>query len=258
MKIAFFDSGLGGLSVLDEARKRLPREDFIYFADTLNVPYGTKTKQEVKACIEQSVKQIMEEDVKALVIACNTATSIVISELRNRYDIPIVGMEPAVKPAVEMNRLNGKRVLVFATSLTLRETKYNELVSRIDDMSIVDSLPLPGLVAFCEKLQFDANVIGDYFAGVLAPYRLEEYGTIVLGCTHFPFYKKLLQQHVPGHIRIIDGSTGTVNRLIDILSSRSLLDGAGSAEVTFRSSSMSEEYAVKMERALALFAEMQG
>src|SRR5690606_11353196 len=103
------------ITVLNEAMTQLPHEDFIYYADTLHVPYGTKPKDEVKQYILNSIAEVMQEEVKALVIACNTATSIAISELRSLYTIPIIGMEPAVKPAVEMNRHLGRRVLVMAT-----------------------------------------------------------------------------------------------------------------------------------------------
>ncbi|WP_170927418.1 glutamate racemase, partial [Gottfriedia acidiceleris] len=91
MRIAFFDSGIGGLTVLNEALKKLPNEDFLYFADTLHVPYGTKSKEEVSTFVKKSVEMIIKEDVKALVIACNTATSIAVNELREMYDFPIIG-----------------------------------------------------------------------------------------------------------------------------------------------------------------------
>jgi glutamate racemase len=161
MRIAFFDSGIGGISVMFEAIKQLPREDYLYFADTLHVPYGTKTKEEVKKYVINSIQTILKQEVKAIVIACNTATSIAVSELRSEFNVPIIGMEPAVKPAVEMNRTNGKRVLVFATQLTLSQTRYVDLISRVDDQRIVDSLALPELVEFCESLNVKHPMIVD-------------------------------------------------------------------------------------------------
>jgi glutamate racemase len=256
MRIAFFDSGLGGITVLKEAMTQLPQEDFLYYADTLHVPYGTKPKNDVKKYILDSVADIMQEQVKALVIACNTATSIAITELRGQYDIPIIGMEPAVKPAVEMNRHMGRRVLVMATPLTLQLTKYNELVNRIDDMSIVDSLPLPGLVQMCESLNFDEDFVQEYFRTELSPYHLEDYGTIVLGCTHYPFYKTILAKLVPDHLRIIDGSKGTVKRLHEQLIGRSLLSDSGHGDVKFMCSGKEEVYISKMKRALPLYERM--
>lgn len=251
MKIAFFDSGLGGITVLNEAMKRMPHEDFLYFADTAHVPYGTKPKDEVMTFVKQSVDAILPENIKALVIACNTATSIAIAELRQTYKLPIIGMEPAVKPALEMNRSSGKRVLVFATPLTLKEAKYRELVSRIDDMGMVDSLPLPELVAFCENLQLDGPLMKAYFEDKLVPFDLNAYGTVVLGCTHYPFYKQLLREILPKHIQIVDGSRGTVNRLMQVLEERDQLLGNGTAHVKWMCSSSDEAYMQKMEKALA-------
>jgi glutamate racemase len=254
MRIAFFDSGLGGITVLHEGIRRFPQEDFMYYADTLHVPYGTKPKDEVKQYIFDAVDAMMKTDIKALVIACNTATSIAIAELRRKHpSIPIIGMEPAVKPAVQLSRLNGRRVLVLATPLTLRESKYIELVNRIDDMSIVDSLPLPELVEYCESLQFDKALMSDYFTAKFASYKLERYGTVVLGCTHYPFYRKILTELLPKHIQIIDGSGGTVNRLGELLADHSLPGGSGSGDVQFVCSDNSPEYLLKMGQALEIY-----
>ncbi|WP_025717404.1 glutamate racemase [Paenibacillus sp. 1-18] len=261
MKIGFFDSGLGGITVLSEALRRLPNENFVYMADTLHVPYGTKTPQEVLGYVKASVQTILKEDVKALVIACNTATSIAAAELRKEYAIPIIGMEPAVKPAVEMNRANGKRVLVLATPLTLKQSGYAALVSRVDDHGSVDSLPLPELVQYCEQLNFDRTELFEYFNRKLSSFNLDIYGTVVLGCTHYPFYKEILKELLPAHIQLIDGSQGTVRRLKQVLSERNLLATpvkAGQPQeghVTFLCSSQDEAYVHKMERALEIYAE---
>lgn len=251
MKIAFFDSGLGGITVLNEAMKRMPREDFIYFADTAHVPYGVKSKDEVLSFVKQSVDTIIQEEIKALVIACNTATSIAIAELRKIYQIPIIGMEPAVKPAIEMNRSSGKRVLVFATPLTLQQAKYRELVSRIDDMGMVDSVPLPELVQFCENLIMDGPQIVDYFKAKLDTFELSAFGTVVLGCTHYPFYSEILSQILPNHIQIVDGSKGTVNHLMQVLQDSDQLLGTGDGHVKWMCSSLDDAYIQKMTKALA-------
>jgi len=253
MRIALFDSGLGGLTVLSEAVKQLPKEDFLFFADTLHVPYGTKTKEQVQDFVRESLDQILKEDIKALVIACNTATSAAAEELRQEYSFPIIGMEPAVKPAVEMNRETGKRVLVAATPLTLHQSKYTQLVSRVDDHSIVDSLPLPELVTYCEAMQFDPEVMTAYFNEKLSPYHLNDYGTLVLGCTHFPFYKPLLSRILPDHIEIIDGSRGTIRRLRHVLVEKELLENQGSGDIRFACSSQDPAYLLKMQQAFERF-----
>ncbi|RCX21441.1 glutamate racemase [Fontibacillus phaseoli] len=253
MRIAIFDSGLGGLTVLSAALKELPKEDFLFYADTLHVPYGTKPKEDVKKYIRHSIETIMREDIKAIVIACNTATSLAVAELRSSYDIPIIGMEPAVKPAVEMNRETGKRVLVFATPLTLNQSKYRDLVTSVDNMNIVDSMPLPELVQYCESLNFDPETLSHYFAEKLDSFQLDEYGTVVLGCTHYPFYKNKLAELLPKHIQIVDGRAGTINRLTQVLRDNHLFNDHGQNDIKFLCSSNSDEYLQKMERALTLF-----
>ncbi len=213
MSIGFFDSGIGGLTVLKLALKQMPEEDYIYYADTDNVPYGPKSKEEVRKFVFDAAAYITGKGVHALVVACNTATSVVIEDLRRQYSIPIIGMEPAVKPAVEKNGNKHKRVLVFATELTLREEKFRNLVNRIDDEKIIDSLPLPGLVTFAENQQFDEGSVMAYLKDSLKDFDLNRYGTVVLGCTHFIYFKNILRKLLPLHIEIIDGNAGTVNYL---------------------------------------------
>jgi len=256
MTIGFFDSGLGGLSVLEEGLRRLPTHDFIYMADTLHVPYGTKTKEEVRDYILQTVAMMVGESIDTLVVACNTATSIAIAELREMYSFPIIGMEPAVKPAVEMNRATGRRVLVFATPLTLQQPKYYALVSRVDEDGIVDSLPLPELVHHCENLQFDIRIMTDYFYSKLDGYDLNNYGIIVLGCTHFPFYRNILREILPSHIQIVDGNAGTIKRLTAMLNRYGIAEGRGSGNVKFMCSDNNPGYIEKMRTALALVQDM--
>lgn len=216
MKIAFFDSGVGGLTVLSEAIRQLPDEDYIYYADTDNAPYGVKSPDEVRDLVFQAAEHLAEAGIKALVVACNTATSIAISELRRKYSFPIVGMEPAVKPAVELNGCS-KRILVAATELTLKEKRFRELVSRLDSRHVVDAVPLSGLVRYCEDNVFQENIIIPYLQEQLSGYHLPDYSTMVLGCTHFPFYRDYFRKILPGDISIIDGNAGTVRRLKQLI-----------------------------------------
>lgn len=222
MKIAFFDSGIGGLSVLKEALKIMPNEDYIYYGDTENAPYGTKSKEEVKNLTFDAVKFLVNFNIKALVIACNTATSAAVRALREHYDFPIIGMEPAIKPAVQKNCNTGARVLTLATPLTLREEKFKSLVSRFDKNHIVDMLPAPRLVEFAEKFIFEGQEVENYFKEIL-PHDISEYGTLVLGCTHFPLFRKTLAKVLPAGIDIIDGNRGTVNHLHEVLKERGML-----------------------------------
>ena len=124
MKIGFFDSGIGGLSVLHHALKVFPNEQFLFFADKKHVPYGEKTSEQVLEYTSEAVEFMIENDVKAIVIACNTATSVAITTLREKYDLPIIGMEPAVKKALDEN--DTMRVLVCATPITVRGKKLKQ------------------------------------------------------------------------------------------------------------------------------------
>ncbi len=252
LTIGVMDSGLGGLTVLAEALRRLPTENYLYMADTLHVPYGPKSAEEVRNCVLEVVDTMVQTGIDALVVACNTATSIAVDELRARYSFPIVGMEPAVKPAVEMNRATGKRVLVFATQLTLQQPKYYALVSRVDEGGIVDSLPLPELVEYCEALQFDREPIKAYFRAKLANYDLDRYGIVVLGCTHYVYYADILREVLPPHIEIVDGNAGTVKRLAALLHRLGIPAGCGGGQVRFLCSGGEPAYMEKMGRALAL------
>ena len=223
MKIGIFDSGIGGLTVLKEALRVLPGESYLYYADSANVPYGTKDKETVRQYIFDGVAFMASQGMKALVIACNTATSIAAADLRREYSFPILGMEPAVKPAI--SKCAGKRVLVMATALTLKEEKFINLVSELDSDNLVDSLPLPGLVDFAEALIFDRKPVSAYLKEELAGFDTSQYGTVVLGCTHFPYYRNLIRESFSKKTEIIDGNAGTVRYLARVLKERELLAG---------------------------------
>ena len=182
MQIAFFDSGIGGLTVLHQAMRKMPQEDYLYYADTDHVPYGRKTKHQIRQYVQEAVDFIAAQDVKALVVACNTATSVAIKDLRARYSFPILGMEPAVKPAVSDTRCT-KRILVTATPVTIREEKLKNLLHQVDQNHQVDLLPLPKLVDFAESSSFNDGQAEAYLREVLAPYDMDRYCTVVLGLT---------------------------------------------------------------------------
>ncbi|HAG43555.1 MAG TPA: glutamate racemase [Clostridium sp.] len=252
MKIGFFDSGIGGITVLHEALKMLPHEDYLYYADTSNVPYGPKPKNEVKKYIFDAIEFIISQEVKAIVIACNTATSIAIEDLRAKYKIPIIGMEPAVKPAVEINKNTNKRILVTGTALTLKENKLRHLITRLNNEHIVDLLPLPGLVQFSEKFEFNEEIILPYLKEQLNKYDLNNYETIVLGCTHFSFYKNMFKKLFPSNINIIDGNIGTVRNLERTLKEMNSLD-EGNGNITFFNSGFKIEDKTKLDKYSELF-----
>lgn len=228
--IGVFDSGIGGLTVLRQIIEKLPNEKYIYYADKDNVPYGTKPKEEVKKYINQAVEFLVSKNVKAIVIACNTATSIAVKELREKYNIPIIGIEPAAKPAVE-NR-GEKRVLIMATPTTIREEKLKVLLEQLNAIKYVDLVAMPKLVEFAENVIFKSEEVEKYIKQQLKQYDLNEYSELVLGCTHFPFFKETLSEIFPKEIQIIDGSIGVANRLKSVLKEKSII-GNNSLEVEY-------------------------
>ncbi|WP_029231350.1 glutamate racemase [Butyrivibrio sp. VCB2006] len=215
MKIGIFDSGIGGLSVLHEAYHRLPGQEYIFYADTEHVPYGTKTQEEIIGFAVDNTKFLLEKGAEALVVACNTATSVAIKELRRRFDIPILGMEPAVKPAVE--ETEDKRIMVIATPVTIREDKLKDLLHRVDEEHRVDLMAMPRLVEFAENEQFDTEEVRGYIRGQFANFDPANYSALVLGCTHFNYFKPALQEFFGKDTLLVDGNFGTVHHLADVL-----------------------------------------
>ena len=255
MKIGFFDSGVGGMTVLWRALRLLPQEDYVYFADTAHVPYGEKSKSQVCEFVFEAARFLAKKNIKALVIACNAATSAAAKELRGEFGFPIIGTEPAVKPAIQKSQQKGKRVLVLSTHLTLREEKYTNLVDRLDDAGLVDGLALPGLVQFAEKFEFRPEIVVPYHKEELTPYDVNQYGTIVLGCTHFPLFTDMLRDIFPADTDIIDGGLGTAKNLKRILTEQQLLNG-GSGEIEYYSSGVKIEDAVKLDQYASLLTRL--
>lgn len=219
MNIGIFDSGIGGMTLLHQAMVLMPHENFIFYADTDHVPYGTKTREQVVSYVDGVIRFMAEHDCKAVVIACNTATAVAAEQMRRRYaPLPIIGIEPAVKPAVAESA--GKRVLVVATPLTVHEKKLQKLVERVDDGHLVDLLELPGLVEFAERGEFVSDRVTAYLQEKLSGYALDNYRELVLGCTHFNYFKDTFRALMPPQIHMIDGSLGTVRQLMRVLDAR--------------------------------------
>lgn len=223
MKIAIFDSGIGGLSVLHLALKKFPNEDFLYYADSDNVPYGIKTKEEIIKFVDKAIQDMIKADAKAIVVACNTATSAAIQEMRKKYpQIPLIGMEPAVKKAVDLH--NDKKILVIATPLTVKGQKMKDLIAKVDKENLVDLMALPKLVVFAEQGTFKNQEVIDYLKNEFKNLNFEDYSSIVLGCTHFNYFKDSLKEVLPKHINILDGNEGTVNKLYSELKEKNMLE----------------------------------
>jgi len=212
MKIAFFDSGVGGLTIFKEAYKDIKAE-YVYFADNLNTPYGIKSKEVVKNIVIENVKKIIEYGADVVVIACNTATSVAIDELREMFKNKcIIGTEPAIKAAVDKH-IEDKKILVCATTLTSKEEKIRNLIDKLNVKERTSFIPLDELVKFAEKLDFDSSDVKQYLKEKYSQVNFEEYSHLVLGCTHFPLFKQVISEVVPESIELLDSASGVVKNV---------------------------------------------
>lgn len=249
--IAVFDSGLGGISVLRELVRQMPSERFLYFGDSANAPYGSRSTAEVRALTLGNIEALMRRGVKAVVIACNTATTAAIDILRERYpDTIIVGIEPALKLAAA--RHSGGRIIVMATEVTLREEKFHSLMHRYQDSHDIVRLPSPRLVEFVEAGQFDGDEPEQYLRDILTPCLTPDTRAIVLGCTHFPFLRPVIARIAGPDIEILDGGEGVAAHTKRRLESAGLLQTEGSGSVTIENSLCEPEILALAARLLAL------
>ena len=244
--IGVFDSGVGGISVLAALERALPREDFVYFGDTLHAPYGTKPEAEVLGYVREIMARLMARDVKAVVIACNTATSVAAAHLREELTLPIIGMEPALKPAAEHRR--GGAILVLATPMTLRLPKFQALYARYGEGA--EPLPCPGLMDLVEQEDFAQAEA--YLKELLRPYDLRRVDAVVLGCTHYVFLRPVLRRLLPETTLILDGNAGTARQLARVLSERGLLRETGVGSIILETSGNADAVLPQMRRLLTL------
>ena len=211
--IAVFDSGMGGISVLKEMVRLMPEEDFIYFGDSANAPYGMRSVEDVRRLTIDHIRYFIEEkSAKAIAVACNTATSAAVKDLRILYpDVPLVGLEPAIKPAVLS--CDNPKVLVMATPRTLAEEKFHKLEQLYDSRALIYPLPCPGLMEFVEQGVLDGPELEDYLKRRMEPYLSLGLTGIVLGCTHYPFVREPIARIAGPNVEIFDGSLGTAREL---------------------------------------------
>ena len=239
--IAVFDSGVGGISVLRELVRLMPYEDFLFYGDTANAPYGTKTTEQVRKLTTTHVEDFMSRGAKAVCIACNTATSAAVRSLRGKYpDFPIVGIEPAIKPASSF--MDHPRVLVMATPMTIREEKFKRLMTRFEDRADIHPLPCPGLMEYVERGKAHSPEVKAFLQVLLADYteggHFAPVDAVVTGCTHYPFVARDILEVLGGECRIFDGAEGTAREVRRRLEKAGLLqDEDHKGEVTFENSS---------------------
>ena len=220
--VGVFDSGVGGLSVLGEIERLLPDESLLYVADTGHMPYGEKSPEFIRERCVQVAQFFREQDAKALVLACNTATVAAVADLRQRYpDWPIVGMEPAVKPAAAAT-CSGI-VGVLATTGTLRSAKFVALLDRFANEVQVITQPCPGLVELIEIGDLHSPELRLLLQGYVQPLLAAGCDTLILGCTHYPFLKPLLATLVPADVVLVDTGAAVARQLQRLLSGGAVL-----------------------------------
>ena len=232
--IAVFDSGVGGISVLRHLRRWMPGERYLYFGDSANAPYGSRPTEEVRdLTMAAAEKLITEYPVKALVLACNTATAAAVKELREIYpERIIIGIEPALKLAAD--HFPGGRVGVMATEVTLREEKFDSLLHRFDENCSVAKIPAPGLVELIEQGRAGAPETEALLRRILTPY-IGKLDALVLGCTHYPFAAGAISRVLDSGVTLLDGGEGTARETRRRLEAADLLEN-GDGEVVITNS----------------------
>lgn len=220
--IGVFDSGVGGITVLKELYTLMPNEDYIYFGDSLNAPYGNKSDEEIEVLSEKAIKKLCSLGVKAVVIACNTATSVAVTGLREKLTLPIIGIEPAVKPAAKAHP--GKKIIVMATPVTLKNNKFLQLAQSYNKIAKIIPLPCPGLAQLIESGKDSKNDIVKYLHTLFAAYLDNPPSAIVLGCTHYPHISGLIKDLFEHDVEIFDGGFGTARETKRQLEELSLLN----------------------------------
>lgn len=220
--VGVFDSGVGGLSVLGEIERLLPYESLLYVADSGHIPYGEKSPEFIRERCSTVTHFFREQGAKALVLACNTATVAAVADLRQRYpDWPIVGMEPAVKPAAAATRSG--IVGVLATTGTLRSAKFVALLDRFANEVQIITQPCPGLVELIETGDLHSPTLRTLLHGYVQPLLAAGCDTLILGCTHYPFLKPLLATLVPADVVLIDTGAAVARQLQRLLAAGGLL-----------------------------------
>ena len=220
--IGLFDSGVGGLSVMKEIRRLLPAEDLLYFGDSAHCPYGTKTASFIRERALAISRFLLSRGVKLIVVASNTTSIAALDYIRPLVGVPVVGMEPAVKPATTATR--NRRVGVLATGVTLAGERFSSLLERFGNGTAIYTMPCPGLVELVESGSWEGPqaeaLLHRYLDGLLA----QGVDTVVLGCTHYPFLRPLVEKMVGKEVRVIDTGEAVARQVQRVLEGGELFD----------------------------------
>lgn len=247
--IGMFDSGVGGISVLRDAVRMLPHERFIFYGDNQNAPYGVKTQCEILNCTQRAIQTLLERNVKALVLACNTATAAAAKELRAKLDIPVIGMEPALKPAHFLR--HGGQILVLATPATLHMEKFRHLMEQYGEGAVpVEGYGLVECIESGHVAPDDPQLLS-VLHKLLDPHLDVKTDAVVLGCTHYVFAREALRRIVPG-AALVDGNEGTVRQLTRRLGENGALEAEGEGGYELHTSGGESIYLPLMKKLMSL------
>ena len=212
--IGLFDSGIGGTSIWSAIHELLPNEDTIYLADSKNAPYGKKTKEEIIALSIKNTEFLLEKNVKLIVVACNTATTNAIKELRDLYKVPFIGIEPAIKPAAIHSKT--QTIGILATKGTLSSELFNKTVEKYQDTHIIEQIGY-GLVELIENGELNSPEMEKLLHSYLQPMIEANIDYLVLGCSHYPYLIPLIKKIIPNHIQIIDSGEAVARQTQKII-----------------------------------------
>jgi glutamate racemase len=219
--IGLFDSGIGGTSIWREIHDLLPNEDTIYLADSKNAPYGQKSKEEIIALSIKNTEFLLNQNAKIIVVACNTATTNAIKELRAKYDVPFIGIEPAIKPAATNSE---KHIIgILATQGTLNSELFHQTAEKFHDTKIIEQIG-HGLVALIENGEMDSKEMNALLHQYLEPMIDANIDYLVLGCSHYPYLIPQIRKILPKEIKIIDSGEAVARQTKSVLSERNGLN----------------------------------
>lgn len=240
--IGIFDSGVGGLTVLKEIRRKLPTEKLIYLGDTARVPYGNKSKDTIIRYSIENTKFLMQFDIKLLVVACNTSTATSLRILKENFNIPIIGViEPGAKKAVEITKNN--RVGIIGTEATIKSSAYEEEIKHLNKKISVFSKPCPLFVPLVEEGLLKGAIVDDVIAYYLDFFKNKGIDTLVLGCTHYPLLKKSIGKFFHNMVNIVDSAKETSNMVLNLLKNKGLLsDRSNSIEPDYYVTDAAERF----------------
>lgn len=221
--IGLFDSGIGGTSIWKEVHSLLPNENTIYLADSINAPYGLKTKEEIIALSCKNTELLLELNCKIIIVACNTATTNAIQELRAKYKVPFIGIEPAIKPAALQSKT--QTIGILATKGTLNSELFHKSVANHPDVKIIEQIG-HGLVQLIENGDINSPEMEELLKSYLTPMIEKNIDFLVLGCSHYPYLIPQIKKIIPEHVQIIDSGEAVAKQTLNILRQNNLLNNA--------------------------------